>query len=754
MGQIGWELQDPVVSFMTIIPGLQAVRYELFNHYNVLWSNLRNMGAPLLANEVQTAPLFPLTLLLIALPQHLFWNSFILSRLLLMGAGSILIARQIFKFNRVGSLTFALVFIFNVYVCRWMNHPWQNGLTAGVWYIYFVGKTAESSLDSWGKQRFFLFLGTALSVYSLITCGFPEGAALSAVLTILAFAVPFVVQTYKKQLKIRNFLTDLFTSHLVGFGFAAIQLFSLLDYISHMTSFRTVVGTIQFDSVQIIWNLITPFNTTVPNGPIIHFFNLIPIFLFLWGLIFTIFRPKKLNRHDIAAFCAGLFYLLKLFPFWPAFNQFIGTLPVLKSCIFTVYFFPILLWFFSYFCGKGVHLIFSDEDSRREGNFVSNYLAALSILGFTLVIAMRAALESPKVNFDITTQTGLVFLLFLVLLTYLIQKNSRATIRSVPKFIFAPFILIALLVHEGNVSRHSRFLPFNGDTYKQIFNTEEIAKKIKQILNETGTSVLEVRERSPHASFSSAGIGGADNGAPAIQTDRSLALRTQLFTSDWGGLLPLTSETTPYSWRLTSSSYFIRGLPNFALHPKNSSKEFKGLKVLGRIKDDLYLLQDTLGLSRAYLASRCISATDMKIAVDLVKDRTHFQLGNAVLEHLSPSERIYCSGYNHSLQSVKILDDQGSRIKLDTVSGPAILLLDDSYYSGWEAFDRSTGNAIEIKPANINFRGLILPEKTSYSIEFQYRPLWLPWVYGLLLMSLLIIAFLGQKTYRSGRILS
>jgi len=64
-----WTLGDPSVSIQNFIPGIKTLRFELFENANVLWSSLRNMGAPVLANEVQVGPLYPLSLAFIWVPE-------------------------------------------------------------------------------------------------------------------------------------------------------------------------------------------------------------------------------------------------------------------------------------------------------------------------------------------------------------------------------------------------------------------------------------------------------------------------------------------------------------------------------------------------------------------------------------------------------------------------------------------------------------------------------------------------------------
>src|SRR5882672_3985051 len=120
-----WTLQDEVVSWLNFIPGVSVVRYELFEHWNVLWSSLRNMGAPILSNEIQAAPLFPLTLALIWVPDPYFWNVFVVARLVLMWVGSALLASAL-NMGRTQSLIFAACFVGSVFVARWINHPWRS----------------------------------------------------------------------------------------------------------------------------------------------------------------------------------------------------------------------------------------------------------------------------------------------------------------------------------------------------------------------------------------------------------------------------------------------------------------------------------------------------------------------------------------------------------------------------------------------------------------------------------------------------
>ena len=105
-------LQDPAVSHWVFVPGIKTLQFELFNHINLLWSNLRGLGMPMLVNDIQVAPLYPLTLLFLWVPGEYFWNIFVLVRWIIFASGAYLLAARCFRFNFSGSSIFVLTFVF------------------------------------------------------------------------------------------------------------------------------------------------------------------------------------------------------------------------------------------------------------------------------------------------------------------------------------------------------------------------------------------------------------------------------------------------------------------------------------------------------------------------------------------------------------------------------------------------------------------------------------------------------------------
>ncbi|MBF0299975.1 MAG: hypothetical protein HQK51_14715 [Oligoflexia bacterium] len=184
----GSELRDYSVSFFNFFPEYALLRYEILNNFNILWTNLRGLGLPILGVEVQAAPLFPLTLLLIWLPFKIFWNVFVVLRFILTAWALYLIAHKIFRLKILSSIFLTATFVFTMYLLRSVNHPYFNAVTAGLWYIFFSVRWIEAK----DLKNYPLLLGIIISCYSLITSGFPESMAMMAIITFPFLFIRFI----------------------------------------------------------------------------------------------------------------------------------------------------------------------------------------------------------------------------------------------------------------------------------------------------------------------------------------------------------------------------------------------------------------------------------------------------------------------------------------------------------------------------------------------------------------------------------
>ena len=183
-------LQDSSVSKWVFIPDLKVLKYEVFNNYNFLWSNLKGLGMPLLGNGLQVAPMYPLTLICLLVPDPFFWNVFVIARWLILGVGSFLLAVRCFGLGKTGGLLFVLTFAFAFYELRWLNHPFLNGIAAGVWYLFFLLTIIRNTNPvKYFRRNTLHFIGLTISAYSILTCGFPEASICIASITLLTATV-------------------------------------------------------------------------------------------------------------------------------------------------------------------------------------------------------------------------------------------------------------------------------------------------------------------------------------------------------------------------------------------------------------------------------------------------------------------------------------------------------------------------------------------------------------------------------------
>lgn len=751
MGPTSWELQDPVVSFLAFIPGFRVFRFELQQHWNVLWSNLVNMGVPLLGNEVQSAPLFPLTLLFFWIPQKLYWNFLVVTRVVLGGAAASLIALKLFKFSRVQAFVFMICLAYAMHVMRWMNHPWQNGFFASLWYLYFLASDLNDSEPGpmAVKKRVGLIVGQALSLYSIITCGFPEATALGGVLAGLFMLPLFIAKIAKKEPGVKRFFEDLFFSHFIGFSFAAAQVFALKEYVGQSASdFRLNIGTYQYESFMHFWYMLFRTEHSPPGGPIIHIFNLIPIFLFFCGLYQLIVNWKKINRFSVAALLMGLFYILKCFKIWPAFNTFIGSLPILESTWFTVYFLPLLLWPFAYFAAKGAAFLLTSFSSsfpldgmpEKKKTSIGHLISVMLILLIIGILSKRALSHSPQWD-------RLIFFKAILPLLVLVALLWRELKRPTPFLkVGLPIVFCLLLLVEANVTFKTNFLKFSTSTYHDIFFDKTLVPELKKTDQFREGDLVNMRERSGLGDFVSEGIATIDNGASALITERSRVIRTRLFSSPWWGYMPIEKPISPVAWQLVSAGLMILTLDEY----KNKKMEDDPGWVLIGKSPLRAIMRDKKALHRAYMASECLPAVSLHNSMDQLLTFKEADLGKAIVENLDDSEKKFCSTLKQKTKNLNIVKDAGTLISLESVQGPGLLILNDSYYPGWKARDKVSGEEFSIRPVNVNSRGLFLKENKPYEVIYTYEPSWL-WIVKALLGGGAIALFFLAYAYKRAK---
>jgi hypothetical protein len=160
-----------------------------------------------------------------------------------------------------------------------------------------------------------------------------------------------------------------------------------------------------------------------------------------------------------------------------------------------------------------------------------------------------------------------------------------------------------------------------------------------------------------------------------------------------------------------------------------------------------FLFFDPSALPRAYIPIDCSTSKGESDSLDKIIDR-RFRRGQAVVEFPPGSSTVVCDKHESTIQAVNIASDHGRRVRLDPITGPTVLILNDNYYPGWKAVDTYSGRDIAIYPANLTFRAMVLSEAREYQLELRYWPSWLTAALIISLMGvtiLVVLTVLGRR---------
>ena len=608
-----WSLQDPGVSGWVFLPGLKVLQYEILQNHNFLWSNLKGLGMPLLGNELQEAPLYPLTLALLWVPEPYFWNVFVVLRWLILGSGAFFLASFCFRLKPAGALVFVLTFVFSFYHLRWMNHPFLNGIAAGTWYLFFLlSIIQDTGRYVLGPRMTGLLIGLSIAAYSVLTCGFPESSLTVAAITLMVTPI-FVV----RRISINRYglITPILVvgaAHMIALVLAAPQLLSLIEFIELTNpGFRGQHGLHQINEhlgnfflKQLMWS-----GAPKTYDHFTHIFGLIPVFLFLLGLL-RIVRSRGLEIWAAAAvlFCV-LFFLAKnfaiineLIPFTDRLHRLVGTLPIAKQMWWTGYAYPLVLICFAYFAGRGIDEALQYPSSGSGSTNSISISNTLPIICITLLVASLAASFSQLVMqvslLDLLKESKEVlqiiatFILFAILVLcgpYLFRsKRSRSILASLVLFLLLMELRIFMPHNRMSISKVQSLTSLSGQ-----------AKQVDELLHAHGLNRYDYRftDFGSHGEnfgfLIDAGLSSFKNGAAAIYTHRQQLFRQHVLGADWDGYFPIIGQPTYDGWARSSAGLFMVS-PNLA-NQASVDKIPLHLFRAGRIKE---FVQEIIGIAK------------------------------------------------------------------------------------------------------------------------------------------------------------
>jgi len=542
MGGDPLTLKDPTVSWSAFMPAFREFRYELLEHGNLLWSNLRGMGQPILGNTVQGAPLFPLNLALLPLPDQLYWTVMPISRIILISLAAFIIARHIIGLSFMPSLLFALLIGFNTNTLRWMNHPWSNGLLAGLWYFYFLCRVCLASI---ARNRVWICLGLIVSIFAMVTTGFPEATVMSAIIVVILF-LGFAVShwsTLKRSLS--HILLVLILCHLIGFALSAVQVIALLEFIfeSRAMELRASYGGGSYDTDRLLaYGLaqLTFFGSGKEHQSLLTFS------MGLWGLFFAIrgvitwlsgvIKPGY-TGFAIAFLVSMIIFVTKAFGLSELLNQIFISTPILAQSHFPLYFSPMFFIGFAFFSALGLTELLSRQQYSARQNVVSTIssVVAIGVVTFLCLVAFNYfhSLSVSKLNETFLTNPKLESLRTFLLASLLILTLQVASLIK-PLQRFSPprvanyglgALILALIVLEINNTVPKGFSPIG---ISQIGPKETTKEAIFQAYSSASLPQHELRSNDIYGNFVGQGLATVDNGVSAILPPNLRLLRLAL----------------------------------------------------------------------------------------------------------------------------------------------------------------------------------------------------------------------------------
>lgn len=879
------------------MPSLREFRFELFEHGNILWSNLRALGQPMLGNGVQAAPLFPLTLILIGLPDQFFWSVMPIIRVLLIALGCFVLARKAFGLSFSASFAFAILAGFNLNVFRWINHPWSNGILAGLWYLVFLHRVSFVQSLSLKSQRL-ARLGLIVAVYSMVTCGFPEAAAVSALLVLVLFTALVVANATAFGESWRSISHDIVMCHIAGFAFSAPQVFALLEYIEFTGAMSLrdsfIDATYRPDEVLPYWlsQLTLLWESDVQHRYLNFSIGLLGLVLACKGVVVWVMcyrnHPASIRSVGFGFLLLMMVFVAKSFGLFAPLAWVFAHTPVLAQSHFPLYFSPLFYFGLAFFAAIGFNSYTSDL-------FIHLWQRVLDLLltGVAIVLSIRLLELSVEQFNNINRQNfwimqergdgaGFIWLfigLSILLLTWQLLSLSRSfrqviAMRSALISSVMALLLLGALIYEVADTQRDRFA--NADS-ASLFIPEKAKLAVQHALQELPVARHELRNNDHSGRFIELGIASIDNGISAMLPPNSRRVRRALYHTQYGGYYPLGGEKaraagalltnniqivppqpapppdwsnyqlgdssgiqfldwerdiehmrdnpwvlkgviltqggdvgvnvwvqlkggqqllwlkadqinlsqdkkteTPYlTWTVriptqwldethyefvlrvvddNTGLYHDSGKEALVVHkPYPFSQTSRSFAVSERLNSyslsaqeqasQWHLSFDRTALPRAFIASGCQRFSDEAAASAFLAETSNSLRGEIALlvngrDHQSKPEVDFCDDYSGLFEGVSIMSDVGSKLELDSVQGPSLLYLNDTFYPGWQAHDRTTGQTLNIEPANLGMRAVYLAEERDYDIVFHYQPAWLIWAYLLLFLALIVSAYM------------
>jgi len=171
------------------------------------------------------------------------------------------------------------------------------------------------------------------------------------------------------------------------------------------------------------------------------------------------------------------------------------------------------------------------------------------------------------------------------------------------------------------------------------------------------------------------------------------------------------SATTERLMKLMSINTIISG------SPINSNSSYKLETTITDDTTNIYVYATTTSNPRSYMASTIIPVTTITDVLTLSKLDTFDPKNTALVEASTVSQTI--SNTNTGTSTITTWSDRKIEIEVDNPNNTGLLVVTNTYYSGWKAMVDGTSSTIY--PTNVRFMGVFIPQG-HHTITFTYTP--------------------------------
>lgn len=676
------------------------------NHKIPLWNPYTFCGTPFLGN-VQNGIFYPFTYLML-LNKFLFFKFLYLINCFIFFFGLYYLL-QLFNINR----PFALfsVLLFESQVSMWTG---SLSIVQSVAWIPFCILFFIKSIS--GKYMFLPL--TSLSFFLAFTGGYPQilFVTLIACFTIMIYEMFINLKSRRK-----NILTILFVSTcsiLLFIILSAVQLFPAIEFYlnsNRVLSPEDITGT----ALKEISNLFLQLFIFLPGlfSKTIFFNSYLAgnsaEIIIILSLMYSIFSDKMKDLQK-----RGLLLLLFLI----GFSLSLGELNPLNRILF-------LLPGFSLFRHSGIYMVlcfiayiivglygFSKLISApKSTKFFITISAFFLILIYSILYALSRKGAFEKILFaTYITNTLIICVLFFL-------ANFERLKKPV-------FLILAVFILSDQISfLHGTSIP--ADYYIQIEQKRRIFSYLMEKIKEPSRILFQKDITSPNENMIY-GLETIDGYDPIIVKYYVGFLKD-------AGILTIGAGNFAY-FRFQDYHSRIADILNVGFVVSSQPINDKKLNVITEL-NGVYLYRNLSAYPRAYLAKH-IEYADKKTIAKKMLETDYIQEKLVFMEEpLNANDSLVKNSSGEDFSSIRFVEYTTDKVTIRITSNySGFLVLNDTYYPGWKAYDN--GKRIEISRANYFMRAIKL-SPGEHEVVFEYDP----WTYrvgkGLSIFGVILVIF-------------